>query len=104
MVDTAAESIIAEVSGLESTRILFEGKNVGLERVLRLRHAYGEIIIDSMVGTSGSAKERTITPFENDNIYAKKKDSNGKAEVCLSPVAISPVLCIRTKPLLLTRG
>jgi DUF917 family protein len=82
MVDTVAESIIAEVGGSESARVLFKGKIVGVERVLRMGHAYGEVIIDSTAGEPHKAKERMVIPFKNENIYAKKKDENGKGEVC----------------------
>jgi DUF917 family protein len=86
MVDTVAEAVIAEVGGSESARVLFKGKIVGVERVLRMGHAYGEVIIDSTAGESGQAKERMIIPFKNENIYAKKEDESGKGEVCFDLV------------------
>lgn len=81
MVDTVAESIIAEVGGPDSARVLFKGKIVGVERVLRMGHAYGEVIIESTVGEPSGIKERMIIPFKNENIYARKEDANGKGEV-----------------------
>ncbi|OAL00815.1 hypothetical protein IQ06DRAFT_316844 [Phaeosphaeriaceae sp. SRC1lsM3a] len=91
MVDTVAESIIAEVGGAESARVLFKGKIVGVERVLRMGHAYGEVIIESTAGDSGATKERMIIPFKNENIYAKKEDANGKGEI----LAIVPdLVCV----------
>lgn len=83
MVDTVAESIIAEVGGSESARVLFKGKIVGVERVLRMGHAYGEVIIESTSGDPAAAKERMTIPFKNENIYAKKEGANGKGEVRL---------------------
>lgn len=80
MVDTVAESIIAEVGGPESARVLFKGKIVGVERVLRMGHAYGEVIIEATTGNEKAKKERMIIPFKNENIYAKKEDAEGKAE------------------------
>ena len=91
-IDTVAESIIAEVGGPESAAVLFKGKIVGVERITRMGHAYGEVIIEStagesadgQVGTSpgsGSVKERLIIPFKNENIYAKKVGVDGKEEV-----------------------
>lgn len=84
-VDTVAESIIAEVGGPESAKLLFKGKIVGVERVTRMGHAYGEVVIESTQGeaASGLTKERLIVPFKNENIYAKKVDADGKEEVCL---------------------
>ncbi|OLN83092.1 Hydantoin utilization protein A 4 [Colletotrichum chlorophyti] len=82
-VDTVAESIIAEVGGPESARMLFKGKIVGVERVLRMGHAYGEVIIESTAADSGAAgsKEKLIIPFKNENIYAKKVDADGNEEI-----------------------
>ncbi|KAH7086441.1 hypothetical protein FB567DRAFT_561143 [Paraphoma chrysanthemicola] len=80
-VDTVAESIIAEVGGPESARVLFKGKIVGVERVLKTGHAYGEVIIESTVGESNAAKERMIIPFKNENIYAKKEGIDGEEEI-----------------------
>lgn len=87
-IDTVAESIIAEVGGAQSARVLFKGKIIGVERVTRLGHAYGEVIIESTAAAAeGSAKERLIIPFKNENIYAKKIDATGKEEVSESHLA-----------------
>jgi DUF917 family protein len=80
-VDTVAESIIDEVGGPESARVLFKGKIVGVERVLKMGHAYGTCIIEA--GELGSAKERLVIPFKNENIYAKKQYADGTEEVSL---------------------
>ena len=81
-VDTVAESIIAEVGGPESARVLFKGKIVGVERVLRMGHAYGEVIIEAATGGDlKAAKGRLVIPFKNENIYARKEDADGKGEV-----------------------
>ncbi|KAJ4254498.1 hypothetical protein NW762_010097 [Fusarium torreyae] len=92
-VDTVAESIIAEVGGHESARSLFKGKIVGVERVTRMGHAYGEVVIESTEdnSSSSSAKKRLIIPFKNENIYAKEVDANGKEEI----LAIVPdLVCV----------
>ncbi|KAH7305500.1 hypothetical protein B0I35DRAFT_400173 [Stachybotrys elegans] len=94
MVDTVAESIINEVGGPESARVLFKGKIVGVERTLRMGHAYGEVIIESSADgdeAPGTAKERLIIPFKNENIYAKKVGVDGKEEI----IAIVPdLVCV----------
>lgn len=83
-VDTVADSIIAEVGGEESARRLFAGKIVGVERVTRMGHAYGEVIIEGE--ESGErAKEKMVIPFKNENIYAKKVYADGKEEVSVHP-------------------
>lgn len=79
-IDTVAESIIDEVGGAESAKVLFKGKIVGVERILKMGHAYGEVIIESTEEGEG-AKEKLVIPFKNENIYAKKVDVNGKEEV-----------------------
>ncbi|KAF3044948.1 hypothetical protein E8E11_001155 [Didymella keratinophila] len=83
MIDTVAESIIAEVGGPESARVLFKGKIVGVERVLRMGHAYGEVIVEATAGDEKAKKERMIIPFKNENIYAKKEGADGKGEADL---------------------
>ncbi|KAM5370621.1 hypothetical protein ACJZ2D_008447 [Fusarium nematophilum] len=93
-VDSVAEAIIAEVGGSESARVLFKGKIVGVERVTRMGHAYGEVVIEAATegeSSSGKAKERMIIPFKNENIYAKKIGPNGKGEI----LAIVPdLVCV----------
>ncbi|KAF5007701.1 hypothetical protein FDECE_5949 [Fusarium decemcellulare] len=91
-IDTVAESIIAEVGGSESARVLFKGKIVGVERITKMGHAYGEVIIESTEADNGQeAKERLIIPFKNENIYARKVDANGKEEI----LAIVPdLVCV----------
>ncbi|CAH0053900.1 unnamed protein product [Clonostachys solani] len=85
-IDTVAESIIAEVGGPESARVLAKGKIIGVERIVKMGHTYGEAIIELAASqddngvVSTSAKERVIIPFKNENIYAKKIDANGKEE------------------------
>lgn len=81
-VDTVAESIIDEVGGAESAKVLFKGKVVGVERILKMGHAYGEVIIESTEEGEGR-NEKLVIPFKNENIYAKKVDANGKEEVSL---------------------
>lgn len=89
-IDTVAESIIAEVGGSESARVLAKGKIIGVERIVKMGHTYGEAIIELTASqddngiVSASAKERVIIPFKNENIYAKKIDADGKEEVCLT--------------------
>jgi DUF917 family protein len=80
-IDTMAESIISEVGGDESAKILFKGKIVGVERTLRMGHVYGEVIIQSMdlKGAAGdvSHKGKLKIPFKNENILAIKEDAQG---------------------------
>lgn len=78
-VDTVAEAIIEEVGGPESARVLFSGKIVGVERVTRMGHAYGEVVIDG--GEGEGTKEKMVIPFKNENIYAKRIFADGREEV-----------------------
>jgi DUF917 family protein len=80
-VDTVAETIFAEVGGAETASVLFKGKIVGVERTLRMGHAYGEVVIE---GDGDSAtKERLVIPFKNENMFAKKVFADGREKVCL---------------------
>jgi DUF917 family protein len=80
-IDSVAESIISEVGGSDSARILFKGKIVGVERTLRMGHVYGEVIIQSMdlTGTANDSSEkgRLKIPFKNENILAIKEEEDG---------------------------
>ncbi|KAG9254169.1 uncharacterized protein F5Z01DRAFT_736979 [Emericellopsis atlantica] len=81
-IDTVAESIIEEVGGAESASVLFKGKIVGVERVLKMGHAYGEVTIESTSDEKTDAsKEKLVIPFKNENIYAKKVYSDGNEEI-----------------------
>ncbi|KAK1961623.1 hypothetical protein LY78DRAFT_588339 [Colletotrichum sublineola] len=88
-VDAVAEAIVDQVGGEESARVLFRGKIVGVERVTRAGHAYGEVIIESSAsydGANGGGGERTGVerikiPFKNENILAKKVHGDGTEEV-----------------------
>jgi DUF917 family protein len=80
-IDTVAESIIEEVGGPKSAKVLFKGKIVGVERITKMGHAYGEVIIESSTGNDHGSPEKIIIPFKNENIFVKKIGSNGKEEV-----------------------
>lgn len=83
-IETVAESIINEVGGLVSAKLLFKGKIVGVERLTRAGHAYGEVIIDGQqIDGHGSAAttKRCKIPFKNENILAMGVDSDGKETV-----------------------
>jgi DUF917 family protein len=90
-VDTVAESIISEVGGDESAKVLFKGKIIGVERTLRIGHVYGEVIIESASLTDSGevvAKERFKIPFKNENILAIKEERDGSETVspCCPPI------------------
>lgn len=81
-IDNVAESIIEQVGGSQSAKVLFKGKIVGVERVLRMGHAYGEVKIESTSDDGSEAsKEKLVIPFKNENIYAKKVYPDGVEEV-----------------------
>ncbi|TDZ30888.1 hypothetical protein C8035_v001999 [Colletotrichum spinosum] len=79
-VDRVAEAIVDEVGGEESARVLFRGKIVGVERVLRMGHAYGQVIIKGS-SASGKGTEKLKIPFKNENMLAKKVDADGSEEI-----------------------
>ncbi|KAI8240599.1 putative D-/L-hydantoinase subunit A [Colletotrichum sp. SAR 10_99] len=79
-IDRVAEAIVDEVGGKESARVLFRGKIVGVERVTRMGHAYGEVIIEG-VSADRKGVEKLVIPFKNENILAKKVDAEGGEEI-----------------------
>ncbi|KAK1979726.1 hypothetical protein LZ30DRAFT_783259 [Colletotrichum cereale] len=56
-VDAFAEAVVEQVGGEGSARVLFRGKIVGVERVTRSGHAYGEVVIESGVPSEGAVEE-----------------------------------------------
>ncbi|KAI1878483.1 uncharacterized protein JN550_000665 [Neoarthrinium moseri] len=80
-IDTVAESIIDEVGGPQSAKVLFKGKIVGVERVTKMGHAYGEVIIESAAEDGAGMTEKAVIPFKNENIFVKKIDADGKEQI-----------------------
>ncbi|KAJ3950268.1 uncharacterized protein N0V96_001412 [Colletotrichum fioriniae] len=84
-VDNVAETIIEECGGHGSAKVLFKGKIVGVERVLRKGHVYGELVIEGAdistseeEGQEADKKQSTgfvKIPFKNENIAAIKATS-----------------------------
>ncbi|KAK7523439.1 hypothetical protein IWZ03DRAFT_364601 [Phyllosticta citriasiana] len=95
-IDTVAESIVAEVGGSSSAKVLFKGKIVGVERTLRRGHIYGEVIIEA-ADVNDSAAEgpseydgRIVIPFKNENIAVfKEKPDGGRDTLAIVPDLIS---------------
>ncbi|KAK4239421.1 hypothetical protein C8A03DRAFT_14196 [Achaetomium macrosporum] len=83
-VDGVAETIVEECGGTDAARVLFKGKIVGVERILRRGYVYGECIIeggdvgdpdarsrdDGSGGATGQFRGRIKIPFKNENIAA----------------------------------
>ncbi|KAK0370065.1 hypothetical protein CLIM01_12580 [Colletotrichum limetticola] len=83
-IDTVAEAVVDVVGGQESARVLFRGKIIGVERITRMGHAYGEVIIEGHTdgrNDGDGVVERFVIPFKNENILAKKVDASGKEDV-----------------------
>lgn len=95
-IETVAESIIEEVGGHGSGKVLYKGKIVGCTRELRMGHVYGELLIEGFgnygvesgkVGFHGKMK----IPFKNENIAAYQVDDDGTETL----VGIVPdLLCV----------
>jgi DUF917 family protein len=83
-IDTVAESIISEVGGDDSAKVLFKGKIVAVERTLRMGHVYGEVIIEGMSLKGEGESEfngRLKIPFKNENIVAIREEDDGSETV-----------------------
>lgn len=74
-IDTVAETFFAEVGGAETASVLFKGKIVGVDRTLRMGHAYGEVVIEEE--GDGTTKKKLVMPFKNENVFAKKVYADG---------------------------
>ncbi|KAI9742120.1 MAG: hypothetical protein M1834_000510 [Cirrosporium novae-zelandiae] len=82
------EAIVDEVGGETTSKILFRGKIIAVERRLFKGHSYGEIIIGGLateeedgpadmmpaVATGGTMK----VPFKNENLYAEHTSEDGE--------------------------
>jgi DUF917 family protein len=85
--DGVAESIVEECGGSGAAKVLFKGKIVGVERMLRKGHVYGECIIeggdvvdpDASTSTGGGEfRGRIKIPFKNENIAAIRVHHDAK--------------------------
>ncbi|KAM0248857.1 hypothetical protein ACHAQJ_009289 [Trichoderma viride] len=96
--NTVAEQIIDEMGGAESSKVLFRGKIVDVERRLFKGHSHGEVVIRyistvdahekngnsenlSAMATGGELR----IPFMNENLLAKHRDDDGK-EIIIATV------------------
>ena len=101
-VDNVAEAIIDECGGESAGRVLWKGKIVGVERMLRGGYVYGECIIEGIdvraaeqaIGNRPSAqfKGKLKIPFKNENIAALKMRDDGAEEKQEDVLAIVPDL------------
>jgi DUF917 family protein/N-methylhydantoinase A/oxoprolinase/acetone carboxylase beta subunit len=93
-VSRVAESIVSEVGGQESAKILFRGKIASVERRLHKGHSYGEVVIGA------TAREGTETkavveggslriPFKNENIMAEHENEKEKRVIASVPDLIA---------------
>ena len=93
-VSRVAESIVSEVGGQESAKILFRGRIASVERRLHKGHSYGEVVI------TATAREGTETkaaveggslriPFKNENIMAKHDGERDKRVIVSVPDLIA---------------
>lgn len=102
-VDNVAEAIIEECGGVQAGQVLWKGKIVGVERMLRGGYVYGECIIEGVdvrldeKKTGGGQhdsnfKGRIKIPFKNENIAALKVREDGGQEQQEDVIAIVPDL------------
>ncbi|KAJ6784549.1 hypothetical protein PWT90_07753 [Aphanocladium album] len=102
-IDNVAEIIIDECGGPSAGRVLFKGKIVGVERMLRGGYAYGECIIEGADvrvdetngkpgGGDASFQGRIKIPFKNENIAVLKMHEGVTEEKQEDVLAIVPDL------------
>ena len=60
--------------------MLFKEKIVGVDRMLRMGHVYGEVIIEGLEEKEGR-KERFKIPFKNENMLAIKEEADDSETV-----------------------
>lgn len=98
-----AEAIINECGGEKAGKVLFKGKIVGVDRVLRNGHEYGECLIQGMsvIQRDGQKEEDAASqfsglvriPFKNENIIAlRAREDDGREPQQEDVLAIVPDL------------
>ncbi|KAF4126096.1 N-methylhydantoinase A/oxoprolinase/acetone carboxylase, beta subunit [Geosmithia morbida] len=79
-----AESILQEFGGASAGKVIWKGKIIGVERVVRSGYAYGECLIQGAdVTEDGSSREfqgLLRVPFKNENIAAIVDRGDGQME------------------------
>ena len=87
-----AEAIVNETGGIKSSKILFRGKIVNVDRRLYKGHSIGEVHIAGILDDEDDAKDTQRMsavatggllkiPFKNENIIAEHVDDNGKSTI-----------------------
>lgn len=85
-IDTLPATILESING--AGKLLFSGKIVGVERVLRKGHVYGEVTIEELT----DERRRMVIPFKNENICARiEKDGSEPEMVCTVPDLIAVI-------------
>lgn len=86
------EAIVNETGGPRSSKILFRGKIVNVERRLYKGHSLGEVHIAGILDDEDEAKDKNRMsavvsggllkiPFKNENIIAEHVDDDGKSTI-----------------------
>ena len=86
------EAIVNETGGPRSSKILFRGKIVNVERRLYKGHSLGEVHIAGILDDEDEAKDKNRMsavvsggllkiPFKNENIIAEHVDDDGKSSI-----------------------
>jgi DUF917 family protein len=93
-VSRVAESIVAEVGGQDSAKILFRGKITAVERRLHKGHSYGEVVIGATTGEGTETKAvveggSLRIPFKNENIMAEHENESQKRVIASVPDLIA---------------
>ena len=92
-----ADRIIEQVGGPQSSRKIFEGKVVGVERTLKTGHTYGVLEIEGMETTRGAAVKTTCRiPFKNENALAELGPVDGKWKTLVTVPDLIAVLDAET--------
>ncbi|KAK6848819.1 hypothetical protein PG995_012652 [Apiospora arundinis] len=101
---TVAESIVQEVGGPKSAKILFRGKIVAVERRLFKGHSHGSITIAGLVPSEeenssaagqegGDACRGTLRiPFKNENLFAEHLVEDGTTKSIIA--SVPDLICV----------
>ncbi|OLL26914.1 Hydantoin utilization protein A [Neolecta irregularis DAH-3] len=89
-IDFVADAIVAECGGEKSSRFVFRGKVVHIDRRLWKGHVYGEVIIESDKDDTRFDGRVTI-PFKNENMWVKHTSPCGEDKML---VVVPDLVCV----------
>ncbi|TGJ81762.1 hypothetical protein E0Z10_g7000 [Xylaria hypoxylon] len=95
-VDNVAETIIAECGGSEAGKVLWKGKIVGVNRILKTGHVYGECIIEGADVVDDDSRQGVVNHDEDDGSNSSGSQFHGLLKIPFKNENIAAIKISRT--------